>query len=107
MSLALQLAAAGVSSLTYPGLSAGSTTTYPLNQAIASITPSLGSGSATSFTLNPSLPAGLALNSTTGQLTGTPTVAFSSQTYTITATDAASSTSATFSFMLATGLYRG
>ena len=99
-----------MSSLTYPGLSAGSTTTYPLNQAITSITPSLGSGYATSFTVNPNLPTGLSLSPATGQLgqlTGTPTVASSSQTYTITATDAASSTSATFSFMLATGLYLG
>lgn len=39
------------------------------------------------FSVSPALPAGLALNTTTGVVTGTPTAATAQATYTVTATD--------------------
>lgn len=49
------------------------------------------------FSVTPSLPTGLTMNSTTGVISGTPTVSLSSTTYTVTASDGSSSASATVS----------
>ena len=50
------------------------------------------------FTVSPSLPTGLSFSSTTGQITGTPTVASPSTVYTVTVTDKLAQTSSkTFS----------
>lgn len=65
--------------------------TYATNPAIywngVAITANIAtvSGSVDSFTINPALPAGLALNKTSGAITGTPTAAAASALYTITA----------------------
>lgn len=46
-----------------------------------------------SYSINPALPAGLTFNTSTAQISGTPTVDISETSYTITATDAYSQTS--------------
>jgi hypothetical protein len=64
--------------------------TYCAGQAITTNSASTGGGSvATSFSVSPELPAGLALNTTTGQITGTPsTVAgLEAANYTLTASN--------------------
>lgn len=51
------------------------------------------SGSNVTYTISPNLPAGLTLNSSTGQINGTPTLITARATYTITATNSAGSAS--------------
>lgn len=65
-------------------------------------TPVTGAGGRASLTysVSPDLPAGLSLASTTGEITGTPTVATTATVYTITVTDANTAT-ATATFSLA------
>ena len=48
------------------------------------------------FTVSPSLPAGLSINSSTGEITGTPTVGLNTTAYTVTATYNTEVDSATF-----------
>ena len=70
------------------------------NQAATPFTPVTGSGgtSPLSYSVAPALPAGLTLAAASGQITGTPTVASAATTYTVTVTDANTTTdSATFS----------
>ena len=50
-------------------------------------------GSVASFTVSPALPAGLTLNTTTGQITGTPTVATAMTNYVMSAQNAGGATS--------------
>ena len=63
--------------------------------AITNFSPSLATGSTpiASYSVLPSLPAGLSLNTTTGVISGTPTVAATSATYTVRATSAAACSS--------------
>jgi hypothetical protein len=63
--------------------------TYCANQAISANSASLSTGVAASYSVSPALPAGLTLNTTTGQITGTPsTVAgIAATNYTVTATN--------------------
>jgi hypothetical protein len=49
-------------------------------------------GTVTNFAVSPALPTGLAVNSSTGQITGTPSAAVASASYTVTASNAAGST---------------
>jgi CSLREA domain-containing protein len=71
------------------------------SHAATAFTPVIGSGGTgtLSYTVLPSLPAGLNISSTTGAITGTPTVASAAANYTVTITDANSAT-ATTSFSL-------
>jgi hypothetical protein len=62
--------------------------------AITSVNPTV-TGTPTSYSISPALPAGLSLNTTTGVISGTPSVAAASSTYTVTATNAGGSTTAT------------
>ncbi|HAO99540.1 MAG TPA: hypothetical protein DCQ83_05800, partial [Fibrobacteres bacterium] len=76
------------SSLTY------ATTAYLMgvNRADSSSTPTVNAGGLTvTYTSDP-LPAGLSLNSSTGRITGTPTVGAATANYTVTATNAQGST---------------
>ena len=69
-----------------------------VNFAVTAFTPVSGTGGSAplTYSVSPDLPAGLSLNSTTGQITGTPTEARTA-TYTITVTDTLNQTaSATF-----------
>ena len=78
------------------------TTTLTQNKTPAAFTPVTGSGGTGTLTLtvSPGLPAGLAMNGSTGAINGTPTATSSATTYTVTVTDANSAT-ATATFSLA------
>ena len=94
--LTLTAASAGLTSGVFSGtiVDIAPTITYPLSSytftkdaAIAAITVTSTTGSAiTSCASSPPLPTGLALNATTCQITGTPTVITASASYTITPT---------------------
>jgi gliding motility-associated-like protein len=76
----------------------GSSFTYTKGTAITAIAaPTNTGGAVVSYAVSPALPAGLALNTATGSITGTPTVIASAATYTITATNTGGSTTATIS----------
>ena len=70
------------------------TPSYTLGTAISPNNPSSSGGSVSSYSINPSLPAGLILNPSSGQITGTPTQLLAPTTYTVTASNAGGSTSA-------------
>nr|WP_171026259.1 putative Ig domain-containing protein [Mesorhizobium comanense] len=71
-------------------------------QPATSFTPVTGSGGsgALSYGISPSLPAGLSLSASTGEITGSPTVTSAATTYTVTVTDA-NGASASNTFLLA------
>ncbi|MDC7787478.1 putative Ig domain-containing protein [Rhodoplanes sp. TEM] len=76
------------------------TTALIINQAATPFTPVTGSGGtgALAYAVAPGLPTGLAFNTATGQITGTPTAPQPPATFTVTVTDTNSaSASATFS----------
>jgi len=68
-----------------------STNTYTVGTAISSLTPANTGGAAVSYSIGTTLPAGLSFSTSTGVISGTPTVASTVTTYTITATNAAGS----------------
>jgi hypothetical protein len=77
-----------------------SSVTATVNAAITAVIPigAIGGINPLSYAVSPSLPTGLSFSTTTGKITGTPTVLSSTSTYTVTVTDAASTTvSGTFS----------
>jgi hypothetical protein len=76
------------SSLSYANISgtAGS--------AITSVTPTV-TGTVASYSIEPTLPAGLSIDPTTGVISGTPTVTAASAVYTVTARNAGGNTTAT------------
>ena len=78
------------SNLMYPQ----SSITAAVGQAIATDIPSV-TGTVTSYSANPALPSGLSLNASNGAISGTPTSVTAVATYTITAANAAGTTSAT------------
>ena len=63
------------------------TAIYCLNTAITANTPSNSGGVATSYSVSPALPTGLTLNTSSGVISGTPTVAAAAANYTVTATN--------------------
>lgn len=71
------------------------------DQAITPVSPTV-TGTVDSYSVSPALTAGLTLNTTTGVISGTPTVNQGATTFTITATNAAGSTSTTISFAVLT-----
>jgi hypothetical protein len=75
-----------------------SATTETANQnvAINGYTVTSSGGTVASYSLTGTLPAGLSFSTTTGRITGTPTVAQTATTYTITATNISGSGTATF-----------
>jgi len=77
--------------LTYP-----SPQTYVVGTAITALNPSV-TGTVTAYSVNPALPAGLALNGTTGVISGTPSQATAVASYTMTAANAGGSTSTSLS----------
>ena len=76
-------------------------TTVDVNATTTAIpfTPVTASGGATPYTfaVSPSLPAGLSFNTSTGQITGTPTAGQATTTHTVTVTDSTSGTAQTSS----------
>jgi hypothetical protein len=74
-----------------------------VGQAMVPISPSITSGSGTlTYTVSPSLPAGLSIHPSTGVISGTPTAAVASATYTVTATSVFGNTNTVIS--LSTGV---
>ncbi|HLO54419.1 MAG TPA: hypothetical protein VK169_09030 [Saprospiraceae bacterium] len=78
----------GPSSLNYTS----NTVSYCLNTAIATNSPTFTGSPATSYSVSPPLPAGLNFNTSTGEITGTPTVATAATDYTVTVTNICGST---------------
>jgi len=70
---------------------------YTKGLAITANIPTSSGGAVTSYVVSPALPAGLTLNPTTGVISGTPTVATPTASYTVTATNSGGSTNATLS----------
>ena len=66
--------------------------TYTRGAAIAANNPSSTGGAVVSYSVSPALPAGLTLNTSTGVITGTPTVVLAAANYTVTATNTGGST---------------
>lgn len=90
--------------LTAPsGLSYSTPVTYGTGSAISANTPTVGGGPVASYSVSPSLPAGLALDTTTGVISGTPTTITSAANYTVTATNGAGFTTATVNIAIVLG----
>jgi hypothetical protein len=75
------------------------TITATAGQPITTDTPTV-TGSVTTYSVNPALPASLSLNTTTGAITGTPTVVAAQAPYIITATNSAGNTTATIQIVV-------
>ena len=73
------------------------TATYTKGTAIAANSPTTAGGAVTSYSVSPALPAGLSLSTTTGVISGTPTVVTATTTYTVTASNSGGSTTETLS----------
>jgi hypothetical protein len=67
---------------------------------ITPLSPSISGGAVDSYSVSPSLPSGLSINSSTGVISGTPSVASSSTNYTITATNSVGNSSVTISIIV-------
>jgi hypothetical protein len=70
---------------------------YTVQVVIAGNSPSNSGGAITSYSVSPALPAGLTLNISTGEITGTPTATAAAANYTVTGTNAAGHTTASLS----------
>ncbi len=68
--------------------------TYTVGQAITPNVPASTGGAITSYAVSPPLPAGLALNGSTGVISGTPTTAEAGAVYTVTGSNGSGSTTA-------------
>ena len=68
------------------------TVSYCANAAITTNSPAFTGDAATSYSVSPALPTGLTLNTTTGDITGTPTVAAPAADYTVTVNNACGNT---------------
>ena len=77
------------SALSYP-----SPQSYVVGEAITPLTPTV-TGAVASYSVLPALPAGLALDTSTGQITGTPTAGSAAANFAITATNSGGSTTFT------------
>ena len=85
------------SALTYTQNSA----IYPKGQAITPNTPTSSGGTVVSYAVSPPLPAGLLLDTATGIISGTPSVAGPTATaHTVTATNTGGSTATTLSILV-------
>jgi hypothetical protein len=70
------------------------TTEYYVNQEIPNISPSITGFTPTSYSITPALTGGLAFNTTTGEISGTPTTELNSPSFCITAENASISLNA-------------
>jgi hypothetical protein len=76
---------------------------YTLNTPIADNVPTVTGGPATSFAVTPELPLGLVLDAVTGVISGTPTSVTPAATYTVQATNAAGSVTASVQIAVVAG----
>ena len=70
---------------------ATSSAAYIEGTAITANNPTVSGGAVSSYSVSPALPAGLSLNTTTGVISGTPTVVTAPTSYMVTATNSAGS----------------
>ncbi|WP_295666648.1 putative Ig domain-containing protein [uncultured Mucilaginibacter sp.] len=68
---------------------------FPVGVVIAPLSPTNTGSAPTGYSISPGLPAGLSFDTTTGIITGTPTIASPPTTYTVTATNGTGSGNAT------------
>lgn len=94
-----QVTNTNIQTLASPSISFASTTQTAVVNRTISITTN-NSGGAATFAIAPALPAGVVLNSSTGLISGTPTAIMASRSYTVTATNAAGSSSVTFTLFI-------
>ncbi len=80
------------------------TASYTVNTAITQNPITCSGGPVVSYSVSPTLPSGLSLNTTTGTITGTPTVATSATNYTVTATNTGGSSAAIVNITVGTGV---
>src|ERR1035437_1417788 len=73
------------------------TADYTVGTAITPNSPTSTGGAVTSYSVSPALPAGLSLSTSTGVISGTPTVVIATASYTVTASNSAGSTTASLS----------
>lgn len=71
------------------------TATYTLGSAISPNNPSANGGPVVSYSITPVLPTGLLFNTTTGIISGTPSILAATASYTVTATNSGGNTTAT------------
>ncbi|MGQ0614698.1 MAG: CHRD domain-containing protein [Planctomycetaceae bacterium] len=82
-------------SLTAPsGLSYTTPVSYATGTAITPNKPTVGGGPVSTWSVSPALPAGLMLDTTNGDIKGTPTAVTTATNYTVTASNAAGSANA-------------
>lgn len=86
------------SALTY-----SASNTFAVDTAITPILPSVN-GAITSYSISPELPTGLNLDTTTGVVSGIPTISSAAANYTITATNAFGNTTAIISIEVTTAI---
>ena len=70
-----------------------------INTSLVAI-PTINTGGTSTYSVSPSLPNGVLISATTGVISGVPTVAISTRQYTVTATNAAGNSSATFNLFI-------
>lgn len=77
--------------------------TFTTHIAARTLTPSAGGGSVTDWSISPALPAGLAFNTSTGAITGTPTTASAAGTYVVTAENGSGKTTLSLTIQVDSG----
>lgn len=77
----------GVIDIAPSGLAYTTPNVFTIGTTIATMSPTNSGSPIINFTISPSLPAGLVLNATTGEISGTPALAVSIATYTVTGTN--------------------
>ena len=86
-----------------PGFDYGaSSSLFGKDLPITPLTPTSTGGTITAWSVAPALPAGLAFSTSTGGISGTPTVGAASQTYTITASNSGGSLAKVLTIAVAT-----
>ncbi len=83
------------SALTYPSRDA-----FVRGTAIQAMAPTASGGTIISYGIAPALPTGLVLNTSTGEITGSPTAVAAAANYVVTATNSGGSTTATLSLQV-------
>jgi gliding motility-associated-like protein len=76
-------------------LSYTSPNVYTVGVVIGTLTPTSSGGTIASYAVSPNLPAGLSINTTTGLITGTPSVTTSQTSYVVTGTNISGTVTAT------------
>ena len=77
-----------------------SSLTLQKDSMMPTITPTASGGAVASWSVSPNLPAGLTLNTTTGEISGTPTAVTPLTIYTVTASNAGGSNSTTLTLQV-------